>query len=115
VAHGVGADAGEHSRAEFATVSTFPWGESLFIGQLADAIRLGNKFSPFGPGWSGTANLDGYTDHNAASIQGAGGAVLAELHAEAIALGWEIHGIQPRTGRYGDYQMIAIVRRGFAG
>lgn len=101
--------------ADFEPVSRFPWGDSLFIGPQAEAIWLGDKFSPFGPGWSGTANLKGAAEYDTSIVQDGAGAVLVELHAEAIALGWEIHSIQPRTGRHGDYHEIELVCRGFAG
>lgn len=99
--------------SQLEVVSRFPWGDSMFIGPLAGAIYLGDKFSPFGPGWSGTANLEGAAEYDAAIIQGADGGVLLELHAEAMALGWEIHAVVPRTGRHGDYHEIELVRKGF--
>lgn len=96
----------------FEAISTFPWGDSLFIGPLADAVQLGEKFSPFGFGWSATGNLEGAAEYDAAIVQGADGGVLLELHAEAIALGWEIQSLVPRTGRYADYHQIELVRKG---
>jgi hypothetical protein len=99
--------------SQFKSVSRFTWGDSLFIGPQAGQIRLHEKFSPFGPGEGLTINLDGVTEYNDALIQGADGAVLAELHSEAIALGWRIESVQERTGRYGDYQELILLRRGF--
>lgn len=98
--------------SDFAAVSTFPWGDSMFIGPQAEKIRLHEKFNPFGPGEKFTTNLDGVTEYNEAVIQGADGSVLAELHAEAFALGWYIDSIQAASGRYGDYQEVILLRRG---
>jgi hypothetical protein len=99
--------------SEFEPVSTFPWGDSMFIGPQADTIRLKDKFNPFGYGETFTTNLEGFEEHDAAIIQGTGGAVLVELHAEAIALGWEIQSVRTDSGRYGDYQEIVLIRKGF--
>jgi very-short-patch-repair endonuclease len=100
------------SASEFDVVSTFPWGDSLFIGPQADSIRLGEKFNPVGPSWSFTANLEGVEAYNTAIIEGADGDVVVELHGEALALGWELHSVQLRTGRHGDYQEIILIRKG---
>lgn len=99
--------------SQLKAVSRFPWGDSMFIGPQAGQIRMHEKFSPFGPGEGLTINLDGVAEYNGSIIQGADGAVLAELHAEAIALGWHIHSVEARTGRYGDYQELVLLRRGF--
>ncbi|KRE44550.1 hypothetical protein ASG92_12845 [Arthrobacter sp. Soil736] len=96
--------------SQFEPVSAFPWGDSLFIGPAAGTIRLGRKFDPLGPGWSFTANLAGAQEYNSAIIQGPDHTVLAELHAEAIALGWVIDCVELRTGRHGDYQAIELRR-----
>ncbi|ACL42000.1 hypothetical protein Achl_4049 (plasmid) [Pseudarthrobacter chlorophenolicus A6] len=101
--------------SEFVPFSTFPWGDSLFIGPQAGKIRFREKFGPYEPGWSGTTNLEGAAEYDEAIIQDESGAVLAELHAEAIALGWEISSIIPRTGRHGDYQEMELVRKDFKG
>ncbi|TSE15006.1 DUF559 domain-containing protein [Arthrobacter sp. KBS0703] len=99
--------------SEFEPVSTFPWGDSLFIGPQAGTIYLKDKFSPFGPGEVLTTNLEGVHEYNAAAIQGADHAVLAELHAEAIALGWEIESVSLESGRNGEYQRVVLSRKGF--
>lgn len=101
------------SAAEFEPVSTYPWGDSLFIGPQARNIRLRDKFNPFGPGEYLTTNRDGVVEYNTAIFQAAEGAVMAELHAEAVAIGWEIQSVQARTGRHGDYQEVVLVRNGF--
>lgn len=99
--------------ADFEPGSTFPWGDSMFIGPQANKIRLHEKFNPAGPGEQFTTNLDGVTEYSEAIIKGDGGVVLAELHAEAIALGWHIQNIQACSGRYGDYLEVILARRGF--
>lgn len=99
--------------ADFEPVTTFPWGDSMFIGPQTDRIGLHEKFNPFGPGERFTTNLNGFAQHNDAIIQNAAGDVLAELHAEAIALGWRIESVTSQTGRYGDYQDVILIRGGF--
>jgi hypothetical protein len=101
--------------SDFDPASAFPWGDSVFIGPQMDKIRLGEKFGPYEPGWSDTTNLEGAAEYDGAIIQDESGSVLAELHAEAIALGWAIQSVVPRTGRYGDYQEMVLVRKGFEG
>lgn len=101
--------------ADFEPVSAFPWGDSMFIGPQAEQIKPPEKFNPFGPSERLTTDLEGFEEHNAAILQGAGGAVLAELHAEAIAIGWEIQSVQSKTGRHGDYQEMVLTRKGFEG
>lgn len=97
---------------DFEPVSRFPWGDSLFVGPQASQIGLHEKFNPFGRGERFTTNLEGFAQHNDAIIQDADGVVLAELHADAIAIGWHITSIQPRSGRYGDYQEVILGRQG---
>lgn len=100
-------------RADFEPVSRFPWGDSLFIGPQAETIPLHDKFNPFGPGVYFTTSLEGLAEYDEASFRAADGTVLAELHADAIAIGWEIRGVEARTGRYGDYQEVVLARKDF--
>lgn len=97
----------------FEPVSAFPWVDSLFVGPQAATIWLGEIFNPFGPGWSFTTNLEGVAEYNSAIIHAADGAVLAELHAEAIGLGWQISDVELRNGLHGEYQEIVLIRKGF--
>ncbi|MGX1161036.1 uncharacterized protein DUF559 [Arthrobacter sp. SLBN-100] len=99
--------------SEFEPVSTFPWGDSLFIGPQAGTIYMKDKFSPFGPGEVLTTNLECVHEYNEAAIQGEDHTVLVELHAEAIALGWKIESVRLESGRHGDYQRIVLTPEGF--
>lgn len=99
--------------SDFEPASTFPWGDSMFVGLQAGKIRLHEKFNPFGPGERFTTNLEGVVEYDEAIIQGADGAVLAELHAEAISVGWQINELQAHTGKYGDYLEVVLIRKNF--
>jgi hypothetical protein len=99
--------------SEYEPVSTFPWGDSLFIGPQAGTIWMKNKFSPFGPGEVFTTNLEGLHEYNATAIQGADASVLVELHAGAIAIGWGIESVSLESGRRGEYQRVVLLREGF--
>lgn len=101
--------------SEFEPVSTFPWGDSLFIGPQAETIRMKDKFSPFGPGEIITTNLEDVHEYDESVIQGSDHTVLVELHAEALSLGWAIESISLESGRHGEYQRIVLVRKGFDG
>jgi hypothetical protein len=101
--------------SEFEPVSTFPWGDSLFIGPQAGTIRMKDKFSPFGPREVLITNLEGVHEYNEAAIQGTDLAVVVELHAEAIALGWVIESVSLESGRNGDYQRVVLARKGLGG
>lgn len=103
----------EMEASDFESASAFHWGDSMFVGPQADKIRLHEKFNPVGPGEQFTTNLEGVTEYDEAIIQGADGAVIAELHAEAISIGWYIDSIRALTGRDGDYLEVVLLRRGF--
>lgn len=101
--------------SEFEPVSTFPWGDPLFIGPQAGTIRIKDKFSPFGQREVLTTNLEGIHEYNEAAIQGADLAVVVGLHAEAIALGWVIESVSLESARHGDYQRVVLARKSFGG
>ncbi|MGO4230168.1 hypothetical protein AB4Y72_15010 [Arthrobacter sp. YAF34] len=99
--------------SDFESASTFPWGDSMFVGPEAGKIRLHEKFNPFGRGERFTTNLDGVVEYDEAIIQGADGAVLVELHSDAISMGWQISEMQAHTGKYGDYLEVVLIRKSF--
>jgi hypothetical protein len=99
--------------SDFEPASTFQWGDSLFVGLQAGKIHLHEKFNPFGAGERLTTNLDGVVEYDEAIIQSADGSVLAELHAEAISMGWQISEMQALTGKYGDYLEVILIRKSF--
>jgi hypothetical protein len=95
------------SATDFAPVSEFPWGDELFLGDQAAALRLLGKFYlGTSVSWF-TCNLDGFDSLTVTSLLGEAGE-LARLHPAAVAGGWRIAGVEARTGRYGTYQEIHL-------
>lgn len=95
--------------ANFVPVSTFPWGDELFIGEQSAAINISSKFNLGAPGWGLTANLVGVDSWTAVALC-AGDTALAQLHPEAVDAGWWIAGVEARTGYRGPYQAIQLER-----
>lgn len=97
------------SDSDFTPVSTFPWGDDLFIGDLARGIGISPKFHLGAGSWDLTANLDGADGHTEAAVCD-GKKVLIELHPAAVECGWRIGAMEPRAGRHGTYQEIRLLR-----
>lgn len=98
------------SDSDFVPVSTFPWGDELFIGLQAEAVGISPKFHLGASSWGLTANVDGADAFTEVALC-AGSEVLTELHPEAVERGWRVANVQLRTGRYGPYQEIQLLRR----
>lgn len=97
------------SDPDFVPVSTFPWGDELFIGLQAQAVGISPKFHLGTSSWGLTANVDGADAFTEVALC-AGSEVLTQLHPEAVERGWRITNVQLRTGRYGPYQEIQLLR-----
>lgn len=76
---------------------------------------MNDKFSPFGLWEVLTTNLEGTHEYNEAAFQGADLAVVVELHAEAIALGWVIESVSLESGWNGVTSGLFLARKGFGG
>lgn len=98
------------SDSDFMPVSTFPWGDELFIGPQAQAVHISPKFHLGAWSWHLTANVVGVDAFTETAVC-AGMDALAELHPEAVERGWRIAAVQHQTGRNGDYQEIHLLRR----
>lgn len=94
---------------DFAPASTFPWGDRLFVGSQANAIRLPPKFHIGMSEWSITANVEGADTWTPVSLC-AKETELVRLHPEAVNAGWRIKDVQFPSGRYGAYQAIHLTR-----
>lgn len=95
--------------SDFTPVSTFPWGEELFIGDQARGVRISPKFHLGAGSWDLTANLEGADAYTEAAVYG-GKKVLIELHPEAVERGWRIGALEVKTGRNGTYQEMKLLR-----
>ena len=98
------------SDSDYVPASTFPWGDELFIGLQAEAVGISPKFHLGATSWGLTANVDGADAFTEVALC-AGSEVLTQLHPEAVERGWWIGDVQLRSGRYGAYQEIQLVRR----
>lgn len=98
------------SDADFTPVSTFPWGDELFMGEQAHQVGISPKFHLGAGLWDLTANLEGAETHSDIAVYD-GKKVLIKLHPEAVECGWRIDAMEPRTGRHGTYQEIRLLRR----
>ena len=101
---------GKMSDTDFVPKSRFPWGDELFVGEQASAIRVHPKFHLGAAAGDFTANIDGVDTFTEKAIC-AGRDVQAELHPEAVERGWRIAAAGQRTGRFGAYQEIQLLRR----
>lgn len=72
---------------ELVPVSRYPWGDDFFIGPQAGKVHLYDKFHSGMGGWMLTSNLVGPKRWGPTGIVDDEGAVLTELHPEAIACG----------------------------
>lgn len=97
---------------ELAPVSRYPWGEEFFIGPQTDKVSLYDKFHPGMGGWKLTSNLVNPDRWGPTGIVNDEGAVLVELHPEAVACGWQITAVDTKSGYRGDYQALEIARTG---
>ena len=97
------------SATDFAPVSQFPWGDSLFLGDQVAALRLPGKFHMGLSSWWFTCNLEGFESSTRTSLRGEAGE-LAHLHPEAVGRGWRIASVDARSGWQGNYQEIRLVR-----
>lgn len=95
---------------DFEPTSAFPWGDELFVGPQAGAMRLSEKFNPGHFHWELTANLEGLHSHTEVAFCDVDSVVLAELHPEAVSLGWQIHHVGARSGSRGSYQVVQLAR-----
>ncbi|MHA7168358.1 DUF559 domain-containing protein [Arthrobacter bambusae] len=100
---------GKLSDTDFVPVSTFPWGDELFIGEQAPAVRISPKFHLGASVWDLTANIVGADTFTETAIC-AGTDVQAELHPEAVERGWRIAAVGQRTGKHGIYQEVQLLR-----
>jgi hypothetical protein len=98
------------SDSDFVPVSTFPWGDELFTGVQAQAVRVPPKFHLGASSWGLTANVDGADAFTEVALC-AGSEVLTQLHPEAVERGWRIGNVQQSIGRHGAYQQIQLLRR----
>lgn len=94
----------------FGPVSTFPWGDELFIGSQAHAVGVSPKFYLGASSWDLTANVVGVDAFTEVAVC-AGTDVLTELHPGAVERGWLIGDVQQRTGWHGPYQEIHLRHR----
>lgn len=101
---------GKMSDTDFVPKSRFPWGDELFVGEQASAIRVHPKFHLGAAAADFTANIDGVETFTEKAIC-AGRDVQAELHPEAVERGWWIAAVGQRTGKFGPYQDIRLLRR----
>lgn len=95
--------------SDFTPVSTFPWGDELFIGDQARGVRVSPKFHLGARFWDLAANIEGADSYTESAVC-AGRKVLIELHPKAVECGWRIGAVQWRTGRNGTYQEIQLLR-----
>lgn len=99
------------SDSDFVPVSTFPWGDELFIGLQAQAVRVSPKFHLGASSWGLTANVDGADVFTEVALC-VGSEVLTQLHPEAVERGWRIGNVQQSIGRHGAaYQQLQLLRR----
>lgn len=98
------------SDSDFTPASTFPWGNDLFIGDYAPAVRAAPKFHLGATSCELTANIEGADEYTEVAVC-AGREVLTQLHPEAVERGWRIGILRTRTGRNGTYQEIQLLRR----
>jgi hypothetical protein len=101
---------GKMSDTDFVPASTFPWGDELFIGEQAPAVRISPKFHLGASTWDLTANVVGVDTFTETAIC-AGTDVQAELHPEAVERGWRIAAVGQRTGKHGTFQEVQLLRR----
>lgn len=94
---------------EFSPVSTFPWGDELFVGNQASTIRIPQKFHIGLSEWTITANVEGADTWTEVSLC-AHETALVRLHPEAVDAGWRFEDVQFQSGRYGAYQTIQLKR-----
>ncbi|MDQ0676555.1 hypothetical protein QFZ36_004181 [Pseudarthrobacter siccitolerans] len=98
------------SDSDFTPSSTFPWGNDLFIGDHAHAVREAPKFYLGAASFELTANIDGADEYTEVAVC-AGGKVLTQLHPKAVERGWRIGTVRTRTVRNDTYQEIQLLRR----
>lgn len=94
--------------AGFAAVSTFPWGDELFLGEHADAIHLSPKFNLGGTAQTGVRSLVRGVDSYSDTTLSADGELMAELHPEAVTRGWIIAEVRAQAS---GGQLIQLLRK----
>lgn len=88
--------------------SRFPWGSEFFTGEHDLNDRL-NKLRISAAEYTFTANVPNVTEFTGSALI-ADGKVCAELHPEAVRLGWEVTTIEACQSRLGEYLRVRLVR-----
>ena len=96
------------SDSDFTPMSTFPWGDELFIGEQARGVRVSPKFHLGASSWDLTTNIEGADICTETAIYD-GKNVLIQVHPKAVERGWRIDTMRVRTGRHGPYQEIRLL------
>lgn len=89
-------------------VSRFPWGSEFFTGDVELNDRL-VKLRISAEEYTFTANVPDVTGFTEAALI-ADGKVCAELHPEAVKLGWEVTTVEACQSRSGEYLRVRLVR-----
>lgn len=88
--------------------SRFPWGSEFFTGEHDLNDRL-IKLRISAEEYTFTANVPDVTEFTGSALI-ASGKVCAELHPEAVRLGWEVTTVEACQGRSGEYLRVRLVR-----